>query len=210
MSAHPLRIVVLISGGGSNLQAIIDSIEAGQIPAKIVGVISNRANVGGLERAAKHGIAATHLDHKQFASREDFDQALMALIDNYTPNLVVLAGFMRILSAEFTEHYRGRMLNIHPSLLPKYKGLNTHQRALDNGDKFHGATVHFVTAELDGGPIVIQGKVEISPQDDKDSLAAKVLEQEHRIYTQAISWFANGRLQIIDGKCLLDNKPILN
>lgn len=201
------RIVVLVSGGGSNLQAIIDGVERGQIPATIAAVISNRADAGGLVRAQHHNIPAEHVDHRQFSDRADFDRALIQQIDKHSPDLVVLAGFMRILSEEFTEHYLGKMLNIHPSLLPKYKGLNTHQRALDNGDKIHGASVHFVTAELDGGPIVIQGKVLIEPEDNKNSLAEKVLQQEHRIYPLAIAWFVAGRLKMTHGKCELDGNP---
>jgi len=208
VSNKPLRIVVLISGGGSNLQSIIDSIEAGDIKAEICAVISNRPGAGGLQRAAKHGIAAHALDHKNFDSRESFDGELQGLIDTFSPDLVVLAGFMRILSPTFTENYLGRMMNIHPSLLPKYQGLNTHQRAIDNGDSEHGASVHFVTAELDGGPVIIQAKVPVLPGDTKESLAERVLKQEHLIYPQAVAWFAEGRLEMKNGKCLLDGESV--
>jgi phosphoribosylglycinamide formyltransferase-1 len=202
------RVVVLISGGGSNLQAIIDATEAGQLPITLCAVISNKPAVGGLQRAEKHNIPALVLEHTQFENRESFDRALIKLIDEYQPDLLVLAGFMRVLTAEFTRHYRGRMLNIHPSLLPKYQGLHTHQRALDAGDKVHGVTVHFVTEELDGGPKVIQAEVPILPSDTAESLAAKVLTQEHRIYPQAIGWFATDRLQMQDGVALLDGQPL--
>ncbi len=202
------RTVILISGSGSNLQAIIDAQEAGDAAIEISAVISNKAGVRGLERAAKHNIAAEVLDHKAYDSREAFDSALIECIDKHKPELVVLAGFMRILTPAFTEHYLGRMLNIHPSLLPKYQGLHTHQRAIDAGDKEHGVTVHFVTAELDGGPSVIQARVPILPEDTADTLAARVLTQEHIIYPRAIGWFARGRLKMEDGKAFLDGKQV--
>lgn len=205
---HPLRVVVLISGSGSNLQAIIDGQRAGELPIEIVAVISNRPNVKGLERAVHAGIEAITLDHKDFASRQAFDAALAERIDSYRPELVVLAGFMRILTPEFTQRYLGRMLNIHPSLLPKYQGLNTHQRALDAGDSEHGVTVHFVTAELDGGPAVIQAVVPVLAGDDARSLAARVQTQEHVIYPMAIKWFAEGRLIMRDNAALLDGEPL--
>ncbi|MGB0467645.1 MAG: phosphoribosylglycinamide formyltransferase [Pontibacterium sp.] len=191
----PKRIVVLISGSGSNLQAIIDATRKGRINGQIVAVISNKDNVFGLERAANASIPARVLDHKSFDSRESFDAEMMALIDSYDADLVVLAGFMRILTAGFVRHYEGRMFNIHPSLLPKYKGLNTHQRALDAGDDEHGCTVHFVTAELDGGPPVVQGRVSINPDDSHDSLQQKVHVREHQIYPLAVEWFCADRIQ---------------
>lgn len=199
MSSSPqatARIVVLLSGSGTNLQALIDAQTQQQLGGEIVAVISNRPGVKGLERAAKAGIATATLDHKAFAERAEFDAALLQLIDKYQPELVVLAGFMRILTAEFTQHYHGRMLNIHPSLLPKYQGLHTHQRAIDAGDNHHGVTVHFVTAELDGGPAVIQAKVPILSSDDADSLAQRIQIQEHIIYPMAVQWFCQGRLSL--------------
>lgn len=205
---QPLRVVVLISGSGSNLQALIDGQQSGALPIEIVAVISNRPDVFGLERARQAGISARLLDHKGFANREPFDQALMALIDEYQPGLVVLAGFMRILTPAFTAHYLGRMLNIHPSLLPAYQGLHTHQRVLDAGERYHGVTVHFVTAELDGGPPVVQARLSIRPDDDASSLAKRIQTQEHHIYPLAVGWFAQGRLQMRDGRALLDGEPL--
>lgn len=206
-TSAPLRVVVLISGSGSNLQALIDGAAHGDLSITIVGVISNRPDVLGLTRAQQAGIPTQVLDHKGFASREAFDAALMDVIDSYTPGLVVLAGFMRILTPEFTQHYLGRMLNIHPSLLPKYQGLHTHQRALDANESHHGVTVHFVTAELDGGPAAIQARVPILPGDDANLLAKRVQRQEHQIYPLAVKWFAEGRLKMdIDGKARLDGE----
>ena len=207
-SIKPVRAVVLISGSGSNLQAIIDQQEAGELPIEICMVISNKDGVKGLDRAANHGISSLVLDHKQFDSREAFDQRLMDIIDSQAPEIVVLAGFMRILTPEFTQHYEGKMLNIHPSLLPKYQGLHTHRRALEAGDKEHGVTVHFVTAELDGGPNIIQAKVSIDEGDTEESLAAKVLKKEHVIYPLAIKWLAEGKLEMKDGKSFLDNEML--
>ncbi len=201
-----LRVVVLISGGGSNLQALIDGQACGQLPIHIACVLSNKAEVGGLTRAEKAGIPQQVLDHRSFASREAFDAAMREAIDAYQPDLVVLAGFMRILTPEFVRHYLGRMLNIHPSLLPKYPGLHTHQRAIDAGDREAGVTVHFVTEELDGGPAVIQAKVPILDGDDADTLAARVLVQEHQIYPLAVHWFAEGRLQLTPQGASLDGE----
>lgn len=201
--ANPLRVVVLISGSGSNLQALIDGVAAGNLPIEIVAVISNRPDVMGLSRAANAGIQTLVLDHKGFASREAFDQELMRAIDSYTPGLVVLAGFMRILTPEFTHHYLGRMLNIHPSLLPKFQGLHTHQRAIDAGETQHGVTVHFVTAELDGGPAIVQAVVPVIKTDDANLLARRVQRQEHVIYPLAVKWFAQGDLRMVDGKAEL-------
>src|SRR5690606_23530679 len=188
------NVVVLISGSGSNLQALIDSITQDGNPARIAAVISNRADAYGLERAKKAGIDTLVLDHKQFDGREAFDAALVEAIDGFDPQLVVLAGFMRILSGGFVRHYAGRLLNIHPSLLPKYKGLHTHQRALEAGDSEHGCSVHFVTEELDGGPLVVQAIVPVQSGDTPESLAQRVHAEEHRIYPLAVSWFASGRL----------------
>lgn len=207
-SRPPIRVVVLISGSGSNLQAIINAAETGAINIELSAVISNRSGVKGLERAENHGIPTRVLDHREYDSRESFDLALQALIDQFEPDLVVLAGFMRILTPTFTGHYLGRMLNIHPSLLPKYQGLHTHQRALDAGDSEHGVTVHFVTAELDGGPAVIQARVPVLTDDTAESLAARVLVEEHRIYPLAVGWFADGRLTMANGIAQLDGKPL--
>ncbi|MCP1289445.1 phosphoribosylglycinamide formyltransferase [Chromobacterium sp. S0633] len=191
------NIVILISGRGSNMQAIVDAKIAG---ARIATVISNRPDAAGLAWAAERGIATAALDHKAFASREDFDAALAQLIDGHQPDLVVLAGFMRILSAGFTRRYEGRMLNVHPSLLPAFTGLNTHQRALEMGCKVAGCTVHFVTAELDHGPIVAQGVVEVLDGDSADTLAERVLQLEHQLYPAAVRRFVAGELNIVAGK----------
>ncbi len=185
-----LPIVVLISGSGSNLQSIIDA----DLPIEIRAVISNRADAYGLTRAEQAGIPTAVLDHKTFPDRESYDAALQALIDSYEPQLVVLAGFMRILSDGFVRHYEGRMMNIHPSLLPKYRGLDTHARAIEAGDTEAGCTVHFVTPELDAGPAIIQATVPILDGDTPETLAARVLEQEHRIYPEAIRKFAEGEI----------------
>ena len=173
-ASNPLRIVVLISGSGTNLQALIDQIHQGDTPARVVAVISNRADAYGLQRAEQAGIPARVLSHRDFDSREAYDTALRALIDTYHPDLIVLAGFMRILSDNFVRHYQGRMINIHPSLLPHYKGLNTHQRAIEAGDTEHGCSVHYVTPELDGGPVILQAGVPIDASDPPESLAQKV------------------------------------
>lgn len=201
-----MRVVVLISGSGSNLQALIDSVAQGDLPIEIAAVVSNRPDVFGLTRASEAGIATAVLDHKGFASREAFDQELMRTIDAYNPDLVVLAGFMRILTPEFTQHYQGRMLNIHPSLLPKFQGLHTHQRAIDAGENTHGVTVHFVTAELDGGPAIIQAVVPVLPHDDASVLAKRVQRQEHVIYPLAVKWFAQGKLKMVDNKTVLNGE----
>lgn len=191
MSARErLPIVVLISGSGSNLQAIIDA----DLPITIRAVISNRADAYGLTRAEAAGIPTAVLDHKGFTDRESYDAALRALIDSYNPGLLVLAGFMRILSDGFVRHYEGRMINIHPSLLPKYRGLDTHARAIEAGDGEAGCSVHFVTAELDAGPVIIQARVPVLEHDTPETLAARVLEQEHRIYPEAIRRFAEGKI----------------
>lgn len=198
------RIVVLISGGGSNLQAIIDACANGTVPATVAAVVSNKADAFGLERAAKAGIATEVIDHREFADRESFDDALLTRVQQYQPDLVILAGFMRILTANFITPLLGKMINIHPSLLPKYTGLHTHQRAIDAGESHAGATVHFVTVELDGGPPVIQSAVPILAGDDAASLAARVLEQEHKIFPLAATWFCEDRLILDQGKAVLD------
>ncbi|AUG09237.1 phosphoribosylglycinamide formyltransferase [Pseudomonas sp. S09G 359] len=199
-------VVVLLSGTGSNLQALIDSTRTGDSPVRIAAVISNRSDAYGLQRARDAGIETRSLDHKAFEGREAFDSALVDLIDTFNPQLVVLAGFMRILSADFVRHYEGRLLNIHPSLLPKYKGMHTHQRALDAGDSEHGCSVHFVTEELDGGPLVVQAVVPVESDDSAQSLAQRVHTQEHRIYPLAVRWFAEGRLILGDQGALLDGQ----
>ena len=199
-------VVVLLSGTGSNLQALIDSTRTGDSPVRIAAVISNRSDAYGLQRARDAGIETRSLDHKAFDGREAFDRALVELIDAFDPKLVVLAGFMRILSADFVRHYAGRLLNIHPSLLPKYKGMHTHQRAIDAGDREHGCSVHFVTEELDGGPLVVQAVVPVESGDSAQTLAQRVHTQEHRIYPLAVRWFAEGRLILGDQGALLDGQ----
>ncbi|MHA6193563.1 phosphoribosylglycinamide formyltransferase [Pseudomonas wadenswilerensis] len=201
-------VVVLLSGSGSNLQALIDSARAGDSPVRIRAVISNRADAYGLQRARDAGIDTAVLDHKAFDGREAFDKALVEQIDAFSPHLVVLAGFMRILSGDFVRHYEGRLLNIHPSLLPKYKGLHTHQRALEAGDREHGCSVHFVTEELDGGPLVVQAIIPVATDDTPESLAQRVHRQEHQIYPLAVRWFAEGRLRLGEHGALLDGQPL--
>ena len=204
----PIGLVVLISGNGSNLQAIIDAIAAGEIPAQIRAVISNNPDAYGLERARRAGIPVEVVDHRDFPDRESYDRALQAVIDRYRPDLVVLAGFMRILTPAFVEHYAGRMLNSHPSLLPRYQGLDTHRRVLETGDSVHGVSVHFVTPELDSGPIVLQAEVPVEPGDTEDDLARKVHAEEHVIYPRVIRWFAEGRLRLDGDRVLLDGQPM--
>ena len=194
------RIAVLISGQGSNLGAIVRASEAQDWPGRVVAVISNRADAGGLEFARQRGIATAALDHKAFDGRPAFDAALAELLDSHSPDLVVLAGFMRILTPEFVARYEGRMLNIHPSLLPSFTGLKTHQRAIDAGCKVAGATVHFVSAELDHGPIVAQAVVPVLAGDDEKTLAARVLVAEHELYPRAVGWFVKGQLRLEDGR----------
>jgi len=207
--AEPLPVAVLISGSGSNLQALIDGQMDGTLPIAIRAVVSNRADAFGLERAARAGIAGRVLSHKGFPSREAYDAELAALLDDVAPGLVALAGFMRILTPAFVARYQGRMFNIHPSLLPKFPGLHTHQRALEAGERKHGATVHFVTDELDGGPAVIQARVPVLADDDADRLAARVLAKEHVIYPLAVRWFAEGRLVLAaDGRPRLDGRVL--
>ncbi|WP_349744163.1 phosphoribosylglycinamide formyltransferase [Roseateles cavernae] len=194
------NIVILISGRGSNMEAIVRACAAEGWPARIAAVISNRPGAAGLHFAAAHGIATAVLDHKAFANREAFDAELQRVIDGFAPDLLVLAGFMRILTPAFTAHYADRMLNIHPSLLPAFTGLHTHQRALEMGCKFVGATVHFVTAELDHGAIVAQAVAPVLDGDDADALAARVLKLEHRMYPSAVRWFVQGQLVVEDGR----------
>jgi phosphoribosylglycinamide formyltransferase-1 len=188
------NIVILISGRGSNMEAIVRAAQAERWPARIAAVISNRADAGGLAFAASHGIATAVVSNKGYASREAFDAALQTVIDTFSPDLVVLAGFMRILTPGFVDHYAGRMLNIHPSLLPLFPGLHTHAQALAAGVAEHGATVHFVTAELDHGPSVAQARVPVLPGDTPETLSARVLVQEHLLYPQAVRSFVEGKL----------------
>ena len=202
------NIVVLISGGGTNLQAIIDACKAADYPGKVVGVISNKADVFGLTRAKNAGIAHCVLSHKDFSSREIYDQALIKQIDLYQADVVVLAGFMRILTPEFVQHYQGKLINIHPSLLPKYQGLHTHQRAIDAGDTDHGVSVHYVTEELDGGPVILQAKVPIFAGDTAEELALRVHEQEHRIYPLVVKWCCNQRISMHNDTVLFEGKPL--
>ncbi|MCB1876399.1 MAG: phosphoribosylglycinamide formyltransferase [Chromatiales bacterium] len=208
MSGKPLSVVVLLSGRGSNFKAILDAVQAGRIPARIAAVISNRGDAAGLDLAREAGIHTEVLDHKAFANRDDFDQALGNAIDRYDPGLVVLAGFMRILGAALVERFTGRIFNIHPSLLPKFRGLHTHRKAIEAGEAEHGASVHFVTAELDGGPVFLQARVPVLVDDDEDVLAARVLAQEHRIYPQAVNWFATGRLGLEGETPVMDGHPL--
>lgn len=202
------RVVVLISGHGSNLQAIHAAAERGEIPIVIAGVLSNNAEAEGLRWAKNQGLETAFLDHRPFASRAAFEACLLAAVETWAPDLVALAGFMRILEERFIRHYEGRMLNIHPALLPQFPGLNTHARALAAGVRQHGATVHFVTTEVDGGPIVAQAAVAVRPHDTVNTLAACVLEQEHRLYPKVIGWFAERRLSFNGRQALLDGKPI--
>lgn len=202
------KIVVLISGSGSNLQAIIDQCEAGRVGGEVVAVVSNKADAYGLTRAENAGIKGIALSHRDYASRADYDVALRDTIDQFQPDVVVLAGFMRILTGDFVNHYMGKMLNIHPSLLPKYQGLNTHQRALDAGDEEHGVSVHFVTEELDGGPVVLQAKVPVFEGDTADDLAERVHEQEHRIYPLVVNWLCEKRLTMKGSRAMLDGNEL--
>lgn len=206
MSRAPCPIVVLISGNGSNLQALIDHTALGGYA--ICGVISNKPDAYGLQRAERAGIPTRVIRHQDFSDRESFDRRLMAEIDSFAPALVVLAGFMRILSAAFVSHYAGRVLNIHPSLLPLYRGTHTHERVLEAGEKEHGVSVHFVTEELDGGPVVLQAVVPVLADDTRDVLAARVSQQEHRIYPLAVSLFAAGRLRVQGNAAWLDGEAL--
>ena len=193
------RIVILISGRGSNMEAIVDACAAERWPAAVAAVIANRPDARGLQFAASRGIAAEVVDHKQYETREAFDAELARVIDRYAPDVVVLAGFMRILTARFVEHYAGRMVNIHPSLLPAFPGLHTHRRAIELGCKLAGATVHYVTAELDHGPIIIQAVEPVRPDDTEDTLSQRILAKEHVIYPRAVRWIVSDELERRDG-----------
>ena len=202
------NIVILISGRGSNMQAIVHAARSEQWPARVAAVISNRADAGGLVFAAENGIATAVVPSANYASRAEFDAALQTEIDAHAPDLVLLAGFMRILTAPFVEHYAGRMLNIHPSLLPLFPGLATHEKALLSGAAEHGATVHFVTAELDHGPVVAQARVPVLPEDTKETLSARVLIKEHLLYPRAVRWFIEDKLALEQGKVRMDTQHI--
>jgi len=202
-----MRAVILISGNGSNLQSLIDN--AKKIDFEICSVISNKEDAFGLKRAERANISTNFVDPNRFESREDFDKQLIAIIDELDIGLIILAGYMRILSSDFINHFAGKILNIHPSLLPKFPGLNTHRKAIDAKEKYHGATVHFVTEELDGGPIISQEIVEIDPIDTEYSLAQKVLEKEHILYPRVIHWYTQNRLKLINNDCVeLDGKTV--
>ena len=206
MTTAPPRIVVLASGGGTNLQTLIDAQSTGRLSGRIVALVSNNPAAGALARAARADIPTAVVNHRHYVSREAFDLALRGSLDEFDPDLVVLAGFMRILSRDFVRHYSGCLLNIHPSLLPAYPGLYTHERVLKAGDAEHGATVHFVTEELDGGPPVLQGRVPVLADDSRDILAERVLNQEHRIYIKVVNWFCSGRLKLTHRGAELDGE----
>jgi len=203
-----MSAAVLISGSGTNLQAFIDQVKAGELDLDLSVVVSNKPDAAGLERARNAGIPVECIPHRDFPSREAFDSMLMATLDRYAPDVIILAGFMRILTPAFIRHFAGRIFNIHPSLLPKYPGLDTHQRAIEAGDGWAGSTVHFATEQLDGGPRVIQGRVRVLPDDTAQTLAARVLEVEHRIYPRAVALFAAGRLEYRNGSAWLDGKRL--
>lgn len=201
------RVVVLISGRGSNLSAILNAAAAPDYPASVVAVIANKADAPGLQVAASAGVVTEVVPSQGVTDRAAYDQSLLAVIDRYAPDLVVLAGFMRILTPDFVNHYADRMINIHPSLLPAFTGLHTHQRALDAGVHLHGCTVHFVTAELDHGPMIAQAAIPVLPNDTATTLALRVLDEEHRVYPAAVRWFAEGRLKIVGQRVFLDSAP---
>lgn len=205
---RPFRIAVLISGSGTNLQAIMDAVACGGIPARIEQVISNRPGAAGLARAERAGIATRVVDHRAFADRETYDQALAERLDRVAPDLVVLAGFMRILSDAFVAHFMGRLINIHPSLLPAYRGLHTHQRAIDAGERRHGCSVHYVIPELDAGPVIAQAAVPVHADDTAGALQDRVQAMEHRLYPEVVRWIAEGRVALRDGRAWLDGEPL--
>ena len=208
MSESACRTAILISGSGSNLQSFIDRVAGGKTSLDLAVVFSNRPDAYGLTRAREAGIDTACIEHGNFESRELFDMAVATELDKHQPELLILAGFMRILSPWFVNHYEGRILNIHPALLPLYPGLNTHQRVLDAGDEHHGSTVHFVTEELDGGPRILQGRLTVAPTTDPDELMSRVQAVEHQIYPTAADWFGQGRLKFHNGSTYLDDKPL--
>ncbi len=204
--ASPCKTAILVSGSGTNLQAFIDAVASGDLDLDIVVVFSNNPAAYGLERAEKAGIPTACIPHASLGDRATFDRALIQELEPYAPELLILAGYMRILSPEFVAHYSGRILNIHPALLPLYPGLNTHQRVLDAGDKWHGSTVHFVTEELDGGPRILQGRLQVNPGEKAEDLATRVQAVEHKIYPQAAGWVGSGRVKFRHGECWIDGK----
>jgi phosphoribosylglycinamide formyltransferase-1 len=200
------KTAILISGSGTNLQAFIDRVADGSLDLDLSIVLSNRPDAFGLTRAGRAGLSTACIEHQRFPDRVSFDRAVMAKLDRYAPDLIILAGFMRILSPEFVAHYAGKVLNIHPALLPAYPGLHTHQRVLDAGDKWHGSTVHFVTEELDGGPRILQGRLPVRPSESAAELEARVQTIEHRIYPEAAGWVGAGRVEFRDGCTWIDNR----
>ena len=206
MSQSVTRAVILISGSGSNLQAFIDQVNSGDLELDIRLVVSNKADAYGLERAANANIDTACINHRDYDSRLAFDQALMQCIDQVEPDIIILAGFMRILTPEFVNHYQGRLVNIHPSLLPKYPGVDTHQRAIDAGDQWHGASIHFVVPEVDAGPVILQGRLAINENDTADSLQQRIHKVEHKLYPLAVKWFSQDRLKEQQGQILLDGE----
>ena len=204
--ANRCKTAILISGSGTNLQAFIDAVESGDLDLDLTVVFSNNPNAFGLERAEKAGIPTACIEHSDFPDRESFDAAVIAELDRFEPDLLILAGFMRILSKSFVLHYAGKILNIHPALLPLYPGLNTHQRVLDAGDQWHGSTVHFVTEELDGGPRILQGRLTVIPGESADELATRVQAVEHKIYPLAASWVGSGKVKFRNGQSWVDGK----
>ena len=209
MSSNRCKTAILISGSGSNLQSFIDRATSGDIDLDLAVVFSNNPDAYGLVRAKNAGIATACIEHGQFADREDFDRAIANRLDEWHPQILVLAGFMRILSPWIVDHYAGRILNIHPALLPAYPGLDTHQRVLDAGETWHGSTVHFVTEELDGGPRILQGKLRVDPNETADELCARVQSVEHKIYPEAANWFGQGRLEFRNGQAWLDDRRLV-
>jgi phosphoribosylglycinamide formyltransferase-1 len=203
-----LPIAILISGRGSNMRVIAERAAAGSLPVDVRVVVSDQPAAEGLQTAAALNIATRVLVPREFADRPSYDRALVQLLEQYQPQLIVLAGFMRILTPHFIGAFANRILNVHPSLLPQYRGLHTHRRALEAGEKLHGVSVHFVTEELDGGPVVLQAEVPVLAEDSEKTLSARVQQAEHRIYPQAIDWFARGRLLLSDGRAWLDGKPL--
>ncbi len=207
-ASAPFDLVVLLSGRGSNLQAILNAIDTGELTARVVAVISNRIDAKGLEIARQYKLDTLALEASDYSDKEAYDFALLSLIDRFNPSLIALAGFMRILTPAFVQHFQGRMINIHPSLLPDFRGTNTHQRALDAGVSEHGASVHLVTEELDGGPVVAQVRIAVSPQDTEQSLADRVLSEEHKLYPTVIEWFAQGRIRAEGNQVFLDQQQL--
>lgn len=204
-----IRFAVLASGNGSNLQAMIDAVQQGRIQAELVGVISNIPDAYALQRAKDAGIRALVIDHRQYADRDSFEAEMIAVLLNWQVDVIVLAGFMRVLTANFVNRFSGQLINIHPSLLPAYKGLNTHQRVLNTGDRFHGCTVHFVTAELDSGAAIAQSVLQVCPQDTVESLKTKIHVLEHELYPRIMSWIAAGRVALLGNQAYLDGQPLV-